>query len=220
MSRPPNSLHRPWRIAMGVLLVHGCVLGLIAQGWTEPATRSDTHGQAPPVQWVTPLAPAPVAQRPPEQPTAAPPRVATHTPPVLASSQVPVVSQAPPSQAQAQVQAPAEAAPTPVTAGAGAGVAPPPVVQWPSGQDYQAQNPRPPYPALSKRWGEQGQVRVRVWVSADGRASQGGIAQSSGHRRLDEAALNTVLRWRFSPGMVNGLEQPMWVEVPVEFVLE
>jgi protein TonB len=63
-------------------------------------------------------------------------------------------------------------------------------------------------------------VRVRVWVNTDGRASQGDIAQSSGHRRLDEAALNTVLRWRFSPGMVNGSEQAMWVEVPVEFVLK
>lgn len=81
-------------------------------------------------------------------------------------------------------------------------------------------NPRPPYPALSRRLGEQGRVVLRVWVEADGRPGRIELRSGSGFERLDRAALQTVQRWRFLPGKKAGVPEAMWVEVPLQFVLE
>ena len=81
-------------------------------------------------------------------------------------------------------------------------------------------NPAPPYPALSRRLGEQGRVLLRVRIEPDGRASQVLLEQSSGYARLDQAALKTVPHWRFVPGTRNGVALAMWFQIPVQFVLE
>jgi protein TonB len=88
-----------------------------------------------------------------------------------------------------------------------------------SNADY-LQNPKPPYPALSKRLGEQGKVVVRVLIGTDGTAQQAEIRQSSGYERLDQAALGTVLRWHYVPGKRAGVPEAMWFNVPINFVLE
>ncbi len=93
-------------------------------------------------------------------------------------------------------------------------------LEWPSADADYLQNPRPAYPALSKRLGEQGQVVLRVFIEADGTANKAEIKQSSGFDRLDQAALNSVLRWRYVPGKRAGVAQSMWFNVPVRFVLE
>ena len=76
------------------------------------------------------------------------------------------------------------------------------------------------YPPASKRLGEQGKVVVRVLIGADGTAQQAEIRQSSGYERLDRAALNTVLKWRYVPGKRAGVPEAMWFNVPINFVLE
>ena len=81
-------------------------------------------------------------------------------------------------------------------------------------------NPRPTYPAVSRRLNEQGQVVVRVYVGTDGVAQQGDIKTSSGYDRLDQEALRTVMRWRFVAGQRLGVPEAMWFNVPVNFVLE
>ena len=81
-------------------------------------------------------------------------------------------------------------------------------------------NPRPPYPPLSKRLGEQGRVVVRVFIEADGTASRAEVRQSSGFERLDQTAVQTVLRWRYVPGKRAGVPEAMWFNVPINFVLE
>lgn len=88
-----------------------------------------------------------------------------------------------------------------------------------SDADY-LQNPAPPYPALSKRLGEQGKVVVRVLIGVDGHAQKAEIKQSSGFDRLDQAALGTVLRWRYVPGKRAGVPEAMWFNVPINFVLK
>jgi protein TonB len=95
----------------------------------------------------------------------------------------------------------------------------PPLVLPSSDADY-LQNPKPPYPALSKRLGEQGKVVVRVLIGIDGMAQKTEIKQSSGFDRLDQTALNTVLRWRYVPGRRAGVPEAMWFNVPISFVLE
>jgi protein TonB len=93
-------------------------------------------------------------------------------------------------------------------------------VELPSSNADYLQNPRPAYPGLSKRLGEQGKVVVRVFIEVDGKAQKAEIKQSSGFERLDQAALATVLRWRYVPGKRAGLAESMWFNVPINFVLE
>lgn len=81
-------------------------------------------------------------------------------------------------------------------------------------------NPAPPYPALARRLGEEGRVLLRVQVTADGRAAQVMVAESSGSRRLDRAAEETVWRYRFVPARRGGEAIDAWVRVPMVFKLE
>jgi TonB family protein len=82
-----------------------------------------------------------------------------------------------------------------------------------------ADNPVPPDPAMSRRRGEEGLVVVRVRVRADGTAGGVSLAESSGHPRLDEAALAAVAGWRFRPAERDGVAVDHDLEVPLRFVL-
>lgn len=93
-------------------------------------------------------------------------------------------------------------------------------VELPSSDADYLQNPKPAYPAMSKRLGEQGKVMVRVLIGVDGRAQKAEIRQSSGYERLDQAALSTAQRWRYMPGKRDGLPEAMWFSVPINFILE
>lgn len=73
---------------------------------------------------------------------------------------------------------------------------------------------------MSRRLGEQGTVVVKVMITTEGRAEKAEIRTSSGYRRLDETALETVLRWRYVPGTRNGVAEAMWFNVPIRFVLD
>ncbi|MEX2201185.1 MAG: TonB family protein [Dongiaceae bacterium] len=81
-------------------------------------------------------------------------------------------------------------------------------------------NPEPDYPWASRRAGEQGRVVLRVEVSAGGIVEAIGIADSSGHRRLDNAALEAVRHWRFEPARIGDQAIATTVNVPVTFRLE
>jgi protein TonB len=81
-------------------------------------------------------------------------------------------------------------------------------------------NPKPAYPLLSKRLGEQGKVVVHVLIGIDGTAQKAEIRQSSGFERLDNAALATAQKWRYVPGKRAGVPEAMWFNVPINFVLE
>ena len=90
----------------------------------------------------------------------------------------------------------------------------------PSSHAAYLNNPAPPYPAMSRRFNEQGLVVLRVFINTDGQAEHTELYQSSGHRRLDDSALRTVAQWRFVPGTRYGVPQAMWFNVPINFVLE
>ena len=80
-------------------------------------------------------------------------------------------------------------------------------------------NPKPPYPSVSRRMGEEGEVQLRVSVDAAGNAQQIEIQRSSGFPRLDQAALETVKRWRFVPARQGNQPVSSWVIVPIQFSL-
>ena len=93
-------------------------------------------------------------------------------------------------------------------------------MQLPSSDADYLQNPRPPYPSISRRLNEQGKTTVRVMIGADGQPQRAEIAKSSGFTRLDEAAVTTVMRWRFVPGKRGGVAEAMWFNIPINWVLE
>lgn len=81
-------------------------------------------------------------------------------------------------------------------------------------------NPKPAYPPLSRRLGEEGQVLLRAYVSADGLPEQIELRRSSGSPRLDAAAQDTVRRWRFVPARRGDAPIAAWVLIPINFRLD
>jgi protein TonB len=127
---------------------------------------------------------------------------------------------APAGVVEAQPPAPPIAAPVATAPVAAPAPAAPPRVEPPSTDADYLRNPKPVYPPISKRLGEQGSVVLRVLIGADGAAQRAEIHKSSGFDRLDQAALATVLKWRYVPGKRAGVAEAMWFDVPVSFILE
>ncbi len=186
-----------------------------------PAPPAPTPAKPPPAK------PPPVKPRvapPPPKPRAAPPQPA---PAAQARPTAPAVAPVPPAAAPEPAPAPLAAAPTPAPAAAPPvpasppAPAAPPVVVQPSTQAAYLNNPRPDYPAMSRRLGETGRVIVRVLIGPDGRAREARLQRSSGFERLDQVALETARdRWRYVPGTRDGVPEAMWFNVPINFVLE
>lgn len=80
-------------------------------------------------------------------------------------------------------------------------------------------NQPPAYPRAARRAGWEGTVLVAVLVGADGGCRRATVAASSGHPVLDQAALEAVRGWRFSPALRAGAPVESEVEVPVVFRL-
>lgn len=81
-------------------------------------------------------------------------------------------------------------------------------------------NPKPPYPPLSRSKGEQGIVLLKVCVAATGAVDSVDVARSSGFVRLDRAANDTVMRWRFHPARKGGQPMAMCYQLPIRFSLD
>lgn len=77
----------------------------------------------------------------------------------------------------------------------------------------------PVYPAPSRRFGETGAVVLRVELSETGQVAQARVERSSGHPRLDEAALAAVRTWRCTPASRNGQPVRAVALQPFNFIL-
>ena len=93
------------------------------------------------------------------------------------------------------------------------------MVQQPSSNADYLQNPKPTYPSLSARLGETGRTVYKVWIGVDGKPQRAELVSSSGFARLDKAAYDTVMAWRYVPGMRNGVAETMAVNVPIHWEL-
>lgn len=118
----------------------------------------------------------------------------------------------------ASTSAPADVVALPSTVQSAPAAAPAPFVA-PRFDAAYLKNPPPPYPPLSRRLGEQGRVMVRVFVDTSGAPAQIELRESSGHRRLDDAAASAVRRWRFVPARRGTEPVGAWVLVPISFNL-
>jgi protein TonB len=125
-----------------------------------------------------------------------------------------------------QLAAPAEApAPTPTAVSPAPTFVAAPVAAAPAptqprfDADY-LDNPKPPYPGLSRKIGEQGRVVLRVRVDAQGLPVDVQLHASSGSERLDASALQTVRRWKFVPARLGNEAVAATVLVPIAFSLK
>jgi protein TonB len=152
-----------------------------------------------------PAKPLPPPKSPPrKQPVAQPqPVLAVATPTVTSSFAVAPQPPAPPPQ-------PVVAPPAPTPAA---------VVAARFDADY-LHNPKPVYPALSRRMNEEGKVLLKVRVSTQGTALDVAISKSSGFSRLDAAAVDAVTRWRFVPARRGDEAIDSSVIVPITFAFE
>jgi protein TonB len=80
-------------------------------------------------------------------------------------------------------------------------------------------NPKPEYPDRARREGREGQVVLRVLVDEEGRSKLVEVNRSSGSAALDQAAAQTIKRWRFSPARFGDRPIETWVRIPVDFRL-
>ncbi len=80
-------------------------------------------------------------------------------------------------------------------------------------------NPKPKYPATARSRGWQGQVLLRVKVTAEGLSEAITIHRSSGHDILDESAVEAVEKWQFMPAKRGNTTVACSVIVPIIFTL-
>jgi protein TonB len=210
----PGQAARDAAITVAVLAVHAALLAVVAASPAPP--RADV---VIPAMVVSESVEAPAPKPEPVAPAPKPlPKPVPRTPWPKAAP-APVATDAPFAEL-ASVAPPAE--PAPVAARPSAVTATPasPRVELPSASAAYLDNPPPEYPRLSRRLNEQGRVVLRVLIGIDGAAAKAEIGTTSGYERLDAAALQAVLRWRYVPGRRNGVAEAMWFNVPVRFVLE
>ncbi|MCZ2087979.1 MAG: energy transducer TonB [Burkholderiales bacterium] len=217
-ARPPL-----WRRSVCVLSVLGVHLGglVLAFGALLRPTLPETlPALTVRVLAATPLpprvaAPEPARAEPPRKP--APPSAAPR-PPTPAKKASPVA--APVLAAPATASAPTAFAVAPPAAAPAAVAAPPPALVGARFDADYLHNPKPVYPAASRRLGEEGRVLLRVRVSAQGLPLSVDVRQSSGSPRLDEAARAAVERWRFVPAKQGTEAVESTVVVPLQFTLD
>ena len=78
----------------------------------------------------------------------------------------------------------------------------------------------PVYPRLARRKGHEGSVVVEISITGDGAVSDANVMSSSGHRELDQAALEAVRNAKFSPATENGMSVSGRLRLTIEFKLE
>ena len=241
-TRHAISARRAWLVGLSVTLLHAGILGL---GW--PGLSAPTASE-PRIQWVDPVAalpqplrvppvPSPVAatqasvraQPNPTPPVTAPPMRSPEPSPAPAQTTVVETARsaavaAPPaasvpaggvSQSSPVADARPALGPAPLPAPAEA-----PPLSLPSERAAYLNNPPPAYPAISRRLGEQGRVVIRVYIDERGMPVEAHWAQRSGYSRLDQAAMDAVMAWRYVPAKRGEVPVAMWFNVPIAFDLK
>ena len=204
---PPRDPHeRRWPVLLWVCAAHAAGLAWLAAGRAAapaPVTPPIVTGRlvaempaaAPHRPTAKPRVSSPVSRPTPRQ-RAAPGQRATER------------LMTPLSPAAAPADAPRANAPTAMEE---APVTPP--VNKADGLD----NPKPVYPALSKRLGEEGVVLVSLLILADGQVTEVALARTSGYPRLDAAALAAVRHWHYRPARRGGVAIDYRYLQPVAF---
>lgn len=202
---------------ISLLLVIGLHLGAVAAVVMTPTPPKPVDVVVPTVQGVIVMA-APENPPPPPPPPEPPPPPPPEPKPAPKPKPLP---KAPPSERA--VKAPEPPPPPPVETPAEpkaveAEPKPAPVVM-PNAEASELNNPAPSYPAISRRLGEQGTVTLEILVMANGNVGDIKVKKSTGFKRLDDAAVKTIRRWKFHPATQAGIAIDYRYEIDFEFSL-
>ena len=85
-------------------------------------------------------------------------------------------------------------------------------------QPTKTKDVRPVYPAIAQSARVQGVVIVEAVIGPDGRVTDAKILRSI--PLLDQAALDAVRQWEFTPTLLNGVPVPVIMTVTVNFTLQ
>lgn len=159
---------------------------------------------------------------PPPEPPKPMPKVA---PPDVVVPKVEV--DIPPPESPPPVQATVEAEPMPAQTGPVQAEAPPAQPSTNSGTMGNAVLAdadgcaKPAYPMNALRNGETGTVLLALLIGPDGKVNSSRVAQSSGSRDLDRAAVNALSLCRFKPAVsASGTPQAGWAQLAYVWTLD
>ena len=147
---------------------------------------------------------------PPPPPKNLPPPPPAYVPPVEVQVNTP-----PPVNAIAAVsnKPQPEAPPSPLPVVSNPPPAPPAPIARTAAVISASSCEKPEYPSASRRLEEEGTVTLKFLVGVDGRVKESAVDQSSGFRRLDEAARQGLSKCQFKPGTENGQPVEGWASM-------
>jgi periplasmic protein TonB len=206
---PAGEAQASWRRSVSAIVVVGVhLLVLLALGYAAIRPEIQQPIRALAVRFLEPSLPTPPRIEPPKPlPPQTAPKKAHTPPPVMTATAKPEAAASFSVAPQPEPVAAPVVAPTPA-----------PITAARFDADY-LQNPKPVYPPMSRRFGEEGKVVLRVRVSSQGLPLAVEVKQSSSYTRLDEAAKAAVERWRFVPARQGSEAVEAWVLVPLNFTL-
>lgn len=225
-----NDVKRKATVLATVILLHSFALYWAAQQIVLPPTPmpKETTMQAVVIMPVPlPTKPAePLPQPTPPKPVVQPkeqPQPIVQKQPVLPPSEKAITIEKPPVVAEKSEPVLEKTVPTPPVNEAPViskvETTPEPEVIPPRSDASSLNNPSPTYPAMSRRLAEQGKVLLDVLILANGKVGEIKIKQSSGFKRLDDAALQTVKQWQFQPAKRGNQAIDYWYVQPISFSL-
>lgn len=190
-------------LAFHALLVYGLINGLarkIVEVVSQPLETKIIEEVKPP------------PDKPPPPP---PPKLNTPPPPYIPPPEVSV--QMPAAQSQFAITAVTRdkpPAPAPVVAPAPRKITRHAAIVNASACD------KPDYPPASLRAQEAGVVTLGFLIDVDGRVLESKVENSSGYRRLDEAARKALGLCKFQPAMIDNKPEKSWARIEYEWRIE
>ncbi len=100
--------------------------------------------------------------------------------------------------------------------------------KWPDGEIIEidsgfkkiiSSSANPVYPAMSRRANEKGNVTIRFVIKSTGVVGEYEITNSSGHKRLDDSAVEAIKSWKFIPATRKGKGLNCWAVQTFNFGL-
>lgn len=166
---------------------------------------------------------------PPPSITGAAPAIAVAGPAVKPSVGIPVPvpdAEISPEQTIATQQEMSEAV-GPITEGLGSGPGdivieedgPPPDFVPYEKEPVVIKRVNPAYPEIARRAGVEGKVLVKAWVDKEGKIRKVEVVKSDADI-FNQAAIDAVMQWVFTPAMMKSGPVSVWVAIPLTFKLQ
>ncbi len=83
-----------------------------------------------------------------------------------------------------------------------------------------AKNPHPSYPLIARKKGWEGRVIIQAKIDREGNVSEIKVLESSGFKVLDNASLETLKKWKFTPAKIGNKFVDDTIKIPVKFLIK